>query len=86
MIIQQVVYQTTPISLDDDPKTNQETHFTGNLERDGNTTMFFIIEEVKETTFNLSEEIVKVLQINFGLYKMSKHNNTLNRPNDNLVN
>ena len=48
--------------------------------------MFFIIEEVKETTFNLSEEIVKVLQINFGLYKMSKHNNTLNRPNDNLVN
>ena len=33
-------------------------NFTGNLERDGNTTMFFIIEEVKETILNFSQETV----------------------------
>ena len=36
-------------------------NFTGNLERDGNTTMFFIIEEVKETILNFSQETVRVL-------------------------
>ena len=29
-------------------KKIQQFNFTGNLERDGNTTMFFIIEETKE--------------------------------------
>ena len=36
-------------------------NFTGNLERDGNTTMFFIIEEVKETILNFSQETVEEL-------------------------
>ena len=41
-------------ALDADPKPIQQINFTGNLERDGNTTMtFFIIEEVKETVFRL---------------------------------
>ena len=30
--------------LDADPKANQVINFTGNLERDKNTAMFFIIE------------------------------------------
>ena len=32
-----------------------------NLDRAGNTTIFFIIEEAKETIFEFSEGIVKVL-------------------------
>ena len=36
-------------ALDTDPKAIQQINFTANLDRDGNTTMFFIIEEAKET-------------------------------------
>ena len=35
--------------LDSDPKATQQINFTGDLDRDGNTTMFFIMEEEKET-------------------------------------
>ena len=35
--------------LDADPKAIQQINFTANLDRAGNTTMFFIIEEAKET-------------------------------------
>ena len=42
-----------------DPKGVQKINFTGNLEED-NTTMFFIIEEVKETVLNFSNGTVKV--------------------------
>ena len=45
--------------LDADPKTMQQIDFTGNIQ-DGNTTMFFIIEEAKETISNFSEGTVKV--------------------------
>ena len=34
-------------ALDADPRAIQEINFTANLDRDGNTTMFFIIEEAK---------------------------------------
>ena len=34
-------------ALDSDPKAIQQNNFTGILERDGNTTMFFITEEAK---------------------------------------
>ena len=47
--------------LDADPKANQVIDFTGNLERDENTIMFFIIEEVKETILNLLQETAKRL-------------------------
>ena len=47
--------------LDADPKANQVIDFTGNLERDENTTMFFIIEEVKETILNFLQETAKRL-------------------------
>ena len=35
-------------TLDADPTANQQINFTANLDRAGNTTMFFIIEEAKE--------------------------------------
>ena len=47
--------------LDADPRTIQQTNFTADLDRAGNTTMFFIIEEAKETVLDFSQEIVKVL-------------------------
>ena len=33
--------------LDTKPRAIQQINFTADLERDGNTTMFFIIEEAK---------------------------------------
>ena len=43
-------------------KTNiQQINFTGNLDQAGNKTMFFIIEEAKETILDFSQESVKVL-------------------------
>ena len=47
--------------LDADPRAIQQINFTTNLDRDGNTTMFFIIEEAKETVLNFSQGTVKVL-------------------------
>ena len=37
--------------LDADPKAIQQIDFTVNLEQYGNTTMLFIIEEMKETFY-----------------------------------
>ena len=39
----------------------QQINFTANLDRDGNATMFFIIEEAKETVLDFSQGTVKVL-------------------------
>ena len=47
--------------LDADPRAIQQTSFTANLDRAGNTTIFFIIEEAKETIFEFSQGTVKVL-------------------------
>ena len=47
--------------LDTDPRAVQQSNFTANLDRAGDTTMFFIIEETKETVLNFSEGTVKVL-------------------------
>ena len=48
--------------LDADPANDaiQQINFT-NLDRAGNTTIFFIIEEAKETIFEFSQSTVKVL-------------------------
>ena len=48
-------------ALDADPRGIQQINFTANLEREGNTTMFFIIEQAKETVFEFSQGTVKVL-------------------------
>ena len=47
--------------LDADVRAIQQINFTANLDRAGNTTMFFIIEEAKETIFEFSQGTVKVL-------------------------
>ena len=47
--------------LDADPRAIQQTNFTANLDRAGNKTMFFIIEEAKETVLDFSQGTVKVL-------------------------
>ena len=47
--------------LDADPRTIQQINFTANLDRAGNTTIFFIIEEAKETIFEFSQVNVNVL-------------------------
>ena len=47
--------------LDDDPRAIQQINFAANSDRAGNTTMCFIIEEAKETVFDFSQGIVKVL-------------------------
>ena len=47
--------------LDADPRAIQHINFRANLDRAGNTTMFFIIEEAKETIFEFSQGTVKVL-------------------------
>ena len=46
--------------LDADPRPIQQISFTATLDRRGNTAMFFIIEEAKETVLNFSEGTVKV--------------------------
>ena len=49
--------------LDADPKAIQQTNFTANLARDGNTRFYFILKEAKETVLDFSRGIVKVLQM-----------------------
>ena len=50
-------------TLDADPKAMQQINFTENVarERNANTTMFFIIQEVKETILDFSQGTVRVL-------------------------
>ena len=48
-------------ALDADSRAVQQINFTANLDRDGNKTMFFIIEEAKETVFDFSQGTAKVL-------------------------
>ena len=47
--------------LGTDPKAIQQINFTASLDRERNTTMFFIIEKAKETVFEFSQGTVKVL-------------------------
>ena len=48
-------------ALDADPKAIQEINLTENLDRAGNTTVFFIIEEANETIIDFSHGAVRVL-------------------------
>ena len=48
-------------ALDADPRAIQQINFTANLDEEGNTTMFFIIEQAKETVLDFSQGTVKVL-------------------------
>ena len=47
--------------LDADPKAMQHINFTGNLICEGDTSMFFIIEEAKEIILDFSQGTFIVL-------------------------
>ena len=48
-------------ALDADPRAIQQINFTANLDRAGNTRVYFILEEAKETILDFSKGTVKVL-------------------------
>ena len=48
-------------ALDTDPRAIKQINFTANLDRAGNTRVYFILEEAKETALELSQGTVKVL-------------------------
>ena len=51
--------------LDVNIKAVQQINFTGNLEGTANTTMFFILGNVKETILDVSQGNATVLQTHF---------------------
>ena len=48
---------------DADPRAIQEINFTANLDRAGNTRIFFILEEAKESVLDITRGTVKVLRL-----------------------
>ena len=48
-------------ALDADPRAIQQINFTANLDRAGNTRIYFILEEAKETILDFLQGTVKVL-------------------------
>ena len=48
-------------ALDAGPRAIQQINFTANLDRAGNTRIYFILEEAKETILHFSQGTVKVL-------------------------
>ena len=48
-------------ALEADPRAIQQINFTANLDRGGNTRIYFILEEAKETVLDFSQGTVKVL-------------------------
>ena len=48
-------------ALDADPRAIQQINFTANLDRAGNTRVYFILKEAKETILDVSQGTVKVL-------------------------
>ena len=48
-------------ALDADPRAIQQINFTANLDRAGNTRVYFILKEAKETIIDFSQGTVKVL-------------------------
>ena len=48
-------------ALDADPRANQQINFTADLDRAGNTRIYFLLEEAKETKLDFSQGTAKVL-------------------------
>ena len=55
-------------ALDAGPRAIQQINFTSNLDRAGNTRVYFILDEAKETILDFSQGIVKVLQTYYRIY------------------
>ena len=49
-------------ALDADPRAIQQINFTADLDRLGNTRIYFILEESEETVLDFSQGTVKVLE------------------------
>ena len=62
--------------LDADPKAIQQINFTGNLSKEKGSTMFFVIDQAKETFLDFSKVAVKVLWFCFLViqFKMTQYN------------
>ena len=58
-------------ALDADSRAIQQNNFNANLDRGGNTTMFFVTEKAKETVFEFSQGNVKVLWVQSIVYFLS---------------
>ena len=56
-----VIHLSKQQALDADPKAIQYINFTANLDRAGNTRIFFILEEAKENVLDFSQGTVPVL-------------------------
>ena len=54
-------YLSKQQALDLDPRAIQQTNFMANLDRAGNTKIYFIREEAKESILDFSQGTVKVL-------------------------
>ena len=52
-------------ALDADPKAIQQINFTANIDRAGNTRVYFILEEAKETVLVFTKGTVKTLYMQF---------------------
>ena len=48
-------------ALDTDPRPNPQISFTANLDRDGDTRMFFMLEKAKINILCLSQRTVRAL-------------------------
>ena len=48
-------------ALDADPRAIKQINFTANLDRAGNTRIYFILEETKETILGFAQGTLKVL-------------------------
>ena len=59
------IYLSKQQALDADPKAIHQINFTADLSRAGNTRIYFILEEAKQTIFEFSQETVKVLKMLF---------------------
>ena len=55
------IYLSKQQALDADPRASQQINFTGNLDRAGNTQIYFILEKANETVLDFSQGTVKVL-------------------------
>ena len=55
------VYLSKQQALDADSREIQQINFTANLDRAGNTRIYFILEEAKETILKFAQGTVKVL-------------------------
>ena len=47
-------------ALDSDIRANQQINFTASLDREGNTRVYFILEEAKETKLDFLQGTVEV--------------------------